>query len=178
MSGLIRTTSAVQPSCFRAISISFRQCSFATSRVAESVKDGSSLHIRRRSRLRQHSCITLHDSRYAEQKQFDQADQNQGSEFVRRWCLHILPKGYAKSRRFGGYSGRHRQRYITECRELLGSVPAEPAAALWSVCDRATCGRPEDSACFPAAFGDLRSEVVQGHRRSQTGAQQESCWVR
>jgi hypothetical protein len=26
-----------------------------------------------------------------------------GEEFVRRWCLHILPKGYTKTRRFGGY---------------------------------------------------------------------------
>ena len=42
-----------------------------------------------------------------------------GAEFVRRWCLHILPKGYTKTRRFGGYSNHHRQRYIAECRELL-----------------------------------------------------------
>jgi len=42
-----------------------------------------------------------------------------GTEFVRRWSMHILPKGYIKSRRFGGYSNRHRQRYITECHDLL-----------------------------------------------------------
>lgn len=42
-----------------------------------------------------------------------------GAKFVRRWSLHILPKGYTKTRRFGGYSNHHRQRYITECRELL-----------------------------------------------------------
>ena len=35
-----------------------------------------------------------------------------GVEFVRRWSLHILPKGYTKSRRFGGFSNYHRQRYI------------------------------------------------------------------
>ena len=45
-----------------------------------------------------------------------------GAEFVRRWCLHILPKGYTKTRRFGGFSGRHRKRYMAECRELLGSA--------------------------------------------------------
>ena len=45
-----------------------------------------------------------------------------GAEFVRRWCLHILPKSYTKTRRFGGYSNPHRQRYLAECRELLGSV--------------------------------------------------------
>ena len=42
-----------------------------------------------------------------------------GVEFVRRWCLHILPQGYTKSRRFGGYSPRHCKRYMAECRQLL-----------------------------------------------------------
>ena len=42
-----------------------------------------------------------------------------GVEFVRRWSLHILPKGYTKTRRFGGYSNRHCKRYISESRDLL-----------------------------------------------------------
>jgi len=49
-----------------------------------------------------------------------------GTEFVRRWSLHILPKGYVKTRRFGGYSNRHRKRYIAECRELLPAEGVEP----------------------------------------------------
>ncbi|NQV28099.1 MAG: transposase [Rhodopirellula sp.] len=48
-----------------------------------------------------------------------------GSEFVRRWALHILPQDYTKTRRYGGYSNRHRARYLTACRELLST--AEPA---------------------------------------------------
>ena len=52
-----------------------------------------------------------------------------GVEFVRRWSLHILPKGYTKTRRFGGYSNRHSERYITECRELLATEEATPIAA-------------------------------------------------
>jgi hypothetical protein len=52
-----------------------------------------------------------------------------GAEFVRRWCLHILPKGYTKTRRFGGYGNHHRKRYLAECRALLGSVASVPAAA-------------------------------------------------
>ena len=40
-------------------------------------------------------------------------------EFVRRWCLHILPQGFSKSRRYGGWSSQHQQRYIKQCRELL-----------------------------------------------------------
>lgn len=44
-----------------------------------------------------------------------------GAEFVRRWSLHILPKGFTKTRRFGGYSNYHRQRYLQECREQLSA---------------------------------------------------------
>ena len=42
-------------------------------------------------------------------------------EFVRRWSLHVLPSGFTKSRRFGGWSSQHRQRYLKECRELLAA---------------------------------------------------------
>ena len=48
------------------------------------------------------------------------------TEFVRRWSLHILPKGYVKTRRFGGYSNRHRKRYIAECRDLLLADSVDP----------------------------------------------------
>ena len=47
---------------------------------------------------------------------------------MRRWCLHILPKGYTKTRRFGGYWNGRRKQYIAECRELLASTGV--AAAL------------------------------------------------
>ena len=55
-----------------------------------------------------------------------------GTEFVRRWSLHILPKGYTKTRRFGGYWNCRRKKYIAECRELLaenGATAAVDAAA-------------------------------------------------
>ena len=42
-----------------------------------------------------------------------------GAEFVRRWSLHILPNGYTKTRRFGGYWNGRRKNYIAECRDLL-----------------------------------------------------------
>jgi len=45
-----------------------------------------------------------------------------GEEFVRRWSLHILPKGFVKSRRYGGWSNRHRQSYQQRCAELLPAV--------------------------------------------------------
>jgi len=42
-----------------------------------------------------------------------------GVEFVRRWSLHILPKGLTKTRCYGGYSNHHRKRYLEECGRLL-----------------------------------------------------------
>ena len=44
-----------------------------------------------------------------------------GAEFVRRWSLHILPKGYVRCRRYGGWSNRHRESFVTHCQQLLAS---------------------------------------------------------
>ena len=48
-----------------------------------------------------------------------------GVEFVRRWSMHILPKGFTKTRAYGGFSCRHRQDYLRRCRELLPIDEAE-----------------------------------------------------
>lgn len=48
-----------------------------------------------------------------------------GMEFVCRWSMHILPKGFTKSRSYGGYSNHHRDCYMKECAVLL-SVQDEP----------------------------------------------------
>ncbi len=48
-----------------------------------------------------------------------------GKEFVRRWAMHIFPKGYTRSRHFGGYHGSKRAAYLASCRALLAkSLPA------------------------------------------------------
>lgn len=49
-----------------------------------------------------------------------------GREFVRRWSLHILPKGYTRSRCYGGYHGSKRKDYLNRCRELLGTQDSSP----------------------------------------------------
>ena len=51
-----------------------------------------------------------------------------GAEFVRRWSLFIFPKGYTKTRRYGGFSNYHRKRYLLECSELLSVVADKPVA--------------------------------------------------
>jgi hypothetical protein len=51
------------------------------------------------------------------------------TEFVRRWSLHILPKGFTKTRCYGGFSCRHRGEYLQRCRELLRIAAAEASPA-------------------------------------------------
>jgi hypothetical protein len=43
-----------------------------------------------------------------------------GVEFTRRWCLHILPKGFTKTRCYGGYSSTKRTEFIALCQRLFG----------------------------------------------------------
>ena len=53
------------------------------------------------------------------QKSKQQVDVKQsGVEFVRNLTLHILPKGFTKSRGFGGYSSRNRTAFIALCQQL------------------------------------------------------------
>ena len=58
------------------------------------------------------------------------ADVDSGFLFTALWCAltwSSFPhaKRYVKTRRFGGYSNRHRQRYISECRDLLKAEALE-----------------------------------------------------
>jgi hypothetical protein len=48
-----------------------------------------------------------------------------GVEFLRRWSLHILPKGFTRCRRYGGYHGSRCASFLETCRELLGVKAAD-----------------------------------------------------
>jgi hypothetical protein len=50
-------------------------------------------------------------------------------EFLRRFLVHVLPKGLVRIRRFGLFANRRRKNALARCRELLGAV--------------ASAGRPE-----------------------------------
>ena len=51
-------------------------------------------------------------------------------EFLRRFLLHVLPRGFMRIRHFGILANRHRKKKLVLCRKLLGqAVPqAEPEA--------------------------------------------------
>jgi hypothetical protein len=51
-------------------------------------------------------------------------------EFIRRFLLHVLPKGFVRIRHYGWMANRCRHECAALCRTLLGVEPAPPAAPL------------------------------------------------
>ena len=56
-------------------------------------------------------------------------------EFLRRFLLHVVPRGFMRIRHFGLLANRTRRATLTRCRDLLGQPPTEdtrpePAAVL------------------------------------------------
>ena len=49
-------------------------------------------------------------------------------EFLRRFLLHVVPRGFMRIRHYGVLANRHRASKLARCRELLG-VAAAPAAS-------------------------------------------------
>lgn len=47
-------------------------------------------------------------------------------EFLRRFLLHVVPRGFMRIRHYGILANRHREQKLARCRELLG-VAAAPA---------------------------------------------------
>ncbi len=68
-------------------------------------------------------------------------------EFLRRFFLHVLPRGFVRIRHFGFLANRNRQHQLALCRTL--NHPALPSADTAS--DRASQGR--DFWPFPFVAG-------------------------
>ena len=52
------------------------------------------------------------------------------AEFVRRFCLHVLPMGFVKTHQYGLLGNRHKQARLAHARHLLGVAPAPEAKPL------------------------------------------------
>jgi hypothetical protein len=44
-------------------------------------------------------------------------------EFLRRFLIHVLPKGLVRIRHFGLFANRRRSAALEQCRTLLGTTP-------------------------------------------------------
>ena len=53
------------------------------------------------------------------------------SEFLRRFLLHVVPRGFMRVRHYGLLANRHRAVRLARCRALLDAPapPAKPAVA-------------------------------------------------
>jgi hypothetical protein len=49
----------------------------------------------------------------------------EATEFIRRFLLHILPRGFVRIRQFGFLANRGRGKKLALCRALLGAVPPD-----------------------------------------------------
>lgn len=47
-------------------------------------------------------------------------------EFIRRFLLHVLPRGFQRLRQFGFMANRRRREKLALCRQLLGSAAEQP----------------------------------------------------
>ena len=47
-------------------------------------------------------------------------------EFIRRFLLHVLPRGFTRLRHYGLLANRCRARKLAPCRDLLGQPVPEP----------------------------------------------------
>jgi hypothetical protein len=80
----------------------------------------------------------------------DYADHNvtkemtlSAEEFLRRFLLHVLPRGFMRIRHYGLLANRHRGPKLARCRELLGVGAAPPAAS--ADLDDTGSGRADDA---------------------------------
>ncbi len=94
------------------------------------------------------------------------------TEFVRLWSLHILPKGYTKTRRYGGWSNTRRDIYLETCRQ---HVPVHEGQVLDDSLDRDPLLDPlgetvaeVDIPAAPCCSGCGRSMILQGERRQRS----------
>jgi hypothetical protein len=60
----------------------------------------------------------------------EEATSLPGVEFVRRYLLHVLPRGLVRIRYYGLLSNRCRRHHLARCRALIGE-PSNPPAAHW-----------------------------------------------
>ena len=86
-----------------------------------------------------------------------------GNEFIRRFLLHVLPKGFMRIRYFGYLANRQRQEKLALCRRLVGEV-ARPS--INEACPEPTPAAgdapPEIVVCPACQQGSLRHHLLLG----------------
>ena len=77
------------------------------------------------------------------------------AEFLRRFLLHVLPRGFVKVRHYGLLANRQRQQKLACCRPLLAAV-----AAVLLLGQVGAAVRPADSGCQRCGSAALRRQEI------------------
>jgi hypothetical protein len=79
-------------------------------------------------------------------------------EFLRRFLLHVLPRGFQRMRHFGFFANGRRKVQLPRCRELLGQVPVSPTERSPAVDAIATAStlHPRSDACPVCHVGQMQ----------------------
>jgi hypothetical protein len=70
-----------------------------------------------------------------------------GEEFVRRWSMHCLPKGYTRSRSYGGFHCGSRAKYLDLCRKLLPATQEDESSQQSDLTERPEPSLPKCDRC-------------------------------
>jgi hypothetical protein len=79
-------------------------------------------------------------------------------EFIRRFLLHVLPRGFQRMRHYGFFANGQRKVKLPRCRELLGQVllaPAETSPAVDAIATAST-SPPRSDACPACRVGRMQ----------------------
>ena len=74
----------------------------------------------------QNGTVTFGYKDYAHESQTPIHDASSLEEFLRRFCLHILPPRFVKIRHYGLLANRDRPARIAQARALLAQFPPQP----------------------------------------------------
>jgi len=69
------------------------------------------------------------------------------AEFVRRFCLHVLPERFVKIRHYGLLGNRHKQSRLAHARQLLGALPPPTESKPLPELLRAPPAQPAPACC-------------------------------
>jgi len=104
--------------------------------------------------------------RYRDSKNPKSGDRQQtmkinASEFVRRFLLHVLPRGFVRLRHFGLLANTHRRIKLERCRELLGDREPQQVAVTPAQGDEPPSANESTSSCPACEAGTMaRTDIV------------------
>lgn len=116
-----------------------------------------------------HGCVMFGYKDYADGGRRKEMTLDAG-EFIRRFLLHVLPRGFVRIRHYGVLAARNVDGKLAECRRLLGDggataeagatsltqpVPAESSTAEDNLRRCPQCNRPLQRRELPPAYLDL-----------------------